>query len=116
MRVALLAGSGLYASKLEEYVEAHPEAGITIVWAVTEPGAVLASLDHDPEVFLLDMRWRHEALEAARLLKEAGVPLIIGLFEWLDDTLIPAARSAGVEVVQAGTCWGTVITRIKAAG
>jgi DNA-binding LytR/AlgR family response regulator len=98
MRVALLAASGLLAASLEELTDAHPEAEIRLVWTVLEPGSVLAALDHDPDAYLLDMRWRERALAAGALLQAVGVPIVIALFSRLDDTLIPDARQMGLEV------------------
>ena len=116
MRVALLTGSVLFAARFEAYVEAHPEAGMTVAWTVTEPGAVLAALDHDPTIFLLDMRWRQQALEAARVLKEAGVPLMVSLWERLDDPLIPLARAMGLEVVELDPTWSALLHRLQETG
>jgi len=116
MRVALLTGSVLFAARFEAYVEAHPEAGVTVVWTATEPGGVLAALDHDPKVFLLDMRWRQQGLEAAAVLQEAGVPLIISLWERLDDPLIPRAVAMGLEVVEWDPSWRALLSRLQATG
>lgn len=116
MRVALLAASGLLAATLEEFVESHPDAGVQIVWTVMEPGSILAALDHSPDLFLLDMRWREEALEAARTLKELGMPLIICLFEKLDDPLIADALAMELDIFQWSSPTWALLGRIGAAG
>lgn len=99
MRVALLASSGRVAAQLEEMGESHPEAGVRIVWTVMEPGSILAAMDHEPDAFLLDMGWREKALAAAQTLLDLGVPLIICLFERLDDPLIADALGMGLDIL-----------------
>ena len=99
MRVALLASSNELAATLEAMGESHPEAGARIVWTVMEPGSILAALDHEPDTFLLDMAWRERALAAAQILKEMGMPLIICLFERLDDPLIADALAMGLDIL-----------------
>lgn len=112
MRVALLAASGVLAATLESSVESHPD--IELVWTVMEPGSVLAALDHDPDMYLLDMRWREKALEAAQLLKELGVPLIICLFERLDDPLIGEALAMELDIFQWSSPTGALLNRVQA--
>ena len=116
MRVALLAASGLLAAALEELAESHPEAGVQIVWTVMEPGSILAALDHSPDLFLLDMRWREEALAAARTLKDLGFPLIICLFERLDDPLIADALVLELDIFQWASPTWALLGRIGATG
>jgi DNA-binding NarL/FixJ family response regulator len=116
MKVALLAASGLYTRQVENCLDVHPEAGVELVWAGTEPHSVLAALDHEPDLVLLDMRWRGEALEAAKLLKAAGVPLIICLFDRLDDPLQADARSIGLQTLFWDASDPGLVARIRAAG
>jgi hypothetical protein len=116
MKVALLAANGLFARQVEDCFEAHPEAGIRLVWTVLDPRNVLAALDHEPDAFLLEMRWREKALEAGRLLRDAGVPLVFGLFDRLDDPLIPAVRAHGLEILHWDTASGNLVARLRAAG
>lgn len=99
MRVALLASSGELAATLEGMGESHPEAGVRIVWTVMEPGSILAAMDHEPDMFLLDMGWREKALAAAQTLRDLGVPLVICLFDRLDDPLIAEALAMGLDVL-----------------
>jgi len=113
MRVALLAASGVLAATLEASVESHPESGVEIVWTVLEPGSILAALDHDPDLFLLDMRWREKALEAAQLLREVGVPLIICLFERLDDPLIGNALAMELDIFQWASPSEALLNRMQ---
>jgi DNA-binding NarL/FixJ family response regulator len=103
MRVALLAANGLEAAMLEEFLASHPEAGVEVVWTVTAPGSVLAALDHDPHLYLLDMRWGRDALDAARLLQQFGLPLIICLFDRMDDPLLTEARALNLEAFHWGS-------------
>lgn len=115
LRAALLAANGVQAAMLEDFMASHPEAGVEIVWTVTDPYSVLAALDHDPHLYLLDMRWREEALSAARVLKEFGVPLIICLFERMDDPMVTEVRTLGLEPFY----WGSprsLLTRLHQAG
>lgn len=108
MRVALLAASSLLAATLEEFVESHPDAGVQIVWTVLEPGSILAALDHAPDVFILDMRWREKALAAAQTLKDLGVRVVICLFERLDDPLIADALEMELDIFQWASPGGAV--------
>ncbi|HYF94685.1 MAG TPA: hypothetical protein VD969_20930 [Symbiobacteriaceae bacterium] len=116
MRVALLAASGLLAATLEGFVESHPGAGVEIVWTVMEPGSILAALDHAPDLFLLDMRWREQALAAAQTLQDLGAGLIICLFEHLDDPLIGDALAMGLDIFQWSSPTGALLEHIQATG
>lgn len=99
MRVALLTSSRELAATLEGMGESQPAAGARIVWTVMEPGSILAAMDHEPDTFLIDMRWRERALAAAQTLRDLGVPLIICLFDRLDDPLIGDALAMGLDIL-----------------
>lgn len=113
MRVAVLASSHALAAALEESVETQPDAGVQVVWTVMEPGSILAALDHEPDLFLLDMRWGEEALAAARLLKEVGIGLIICLFERLDDPLLAKALELELDIFQWSSPTGGLVDRLQ---
>lgn len=112
----MLAASGYDAARLEEFLEQQPELKARVVWAATAPTAVLGALDHDPDVFLLDMRWRGEALAAARTLQELGVPLVVCLFEQLDDPLVSQATALNLPVFHWGAPWRHLATRMRSSG
>lgn len=114
--MAALVSSGLQASLLEQAMGGHPELKAKMVWVAVDPKGVLAALDHDPQVFLLDMRWRSQALDAARLLHQFGVPLMVALVDRLDDPLIPDLRTLGVEVYMWGSPMHHLMRRIGVAG
>lgn len=114
MRVALLTSSDLFASRLEENLDAETRGAARLVWTVDHPGSVLAALDHDPALFVLDMRWREEAMAAGRMLLQAGMERVLCLFDHLDDPLIPPARALGFEVVQRASALTALLDRLLA--
>jgi|GEM_PF-6052246 len=112
MRVALLTTSDVYAALLEEYLDAHPEWRMALVWTVNQPGSALSALDHKPDLYLLDMRWREQALLAGRTLKQAGIPRLICLFDRKDDPLTSAARVLKAEVHLRGQPFRMLVRRM----
>lgn len=114
MRVALLAANGVYAALVEEHVSLTAGAGLEVVWTVDQPSQVLAALDHHPDLFLLDMQFRDEALQAGVVLKEAGIDRVICLFDNPDDLLLPVASILGLEAALRGMPWPELIACMQA--
>jgi hypothetical protein len=105
MRIGVLASSGVYAALVEEGLQECAGGRLQVVWTVEAPDSVLAVLDHNPEAFLLDMRWRERAMVAGQILLQAGLLEIVCLFDRLDDPLIPLARAYGFSVLGRTSPW-----------
>jgi hypothetical protein len=98
----MLSSNPVYIALVEEYESAHGEE-LKLVWTMDQPGQVLAALDHDPDLFVLDMHFGMKAFEAGLLLQDAGITHIICLFDRQDDPLIAVAQCLAFIVLLRAT-------------
>lgn len=114
MRIAHLAACAFDAALLEESIEESAQAA-HVVWTAHGPEQLLAALDHEPDILLLDMRWGDAALSLGKTFRQVGGIQIFCRFTMPDGRLEEAARSLGFSILQGSAPWSALLGQIGGA-